>query len=66
MPANSLVTKEEKAKQHNVAKDLRISPGKPLPKGSIGSYQRKDMGEIAEDLLSLWGIVKIDSPVYQK
>ena len=58
MSANSLVTKEETAKQRNVSKVLRISPGKPLPTWPIAYYERKGMGGISEDLVSLWGSCK--------
>ena len=64
--AKTLLTQEEKAKQYNVAKVLRISPCNPLSKGPVASYKRKDMGGIADDLVALWEIVKNDSPVYQK
>ena len=67
MSANSLITKEEKAKQYNAGQDLRARPGKPLSKGSLAAYQRKDSGEIAEDLVSLWEKVKKnDPPAYRK
>ena len=58
--------KKKKAKQYNVSKVLRISPGNPLHKGSRASYKRKDMGGIADGLVALWEIAKNDSPVYQK
>ena len=55
-----------KTKQYNVEKVLRITPCNPLSKGPLSSYRRKDMGKIADDLASLWGIVKNDPPGYQK
>ena len=66
MSANSLITKEEKAKQYNMEKVPLARPGRPLSKGPIASYKRKDSGGIAEDLVSLWGKVKNDPLVYQK
>ena len=66
MPANSLVTQEEKAKQHNVEKAPRIIPEKPLSKGPLESCKRKDMAGIGEDLFPLRGIVKNDASFFQK
>ena len=59
-------TQEEKAKQYSTPNALRPRPGKPLSKGPISSYQRKDSKKIDEDLVSLWEQVKNDSPAYQR
>ena len=64
MSAHSLNTQEDKDKRYNMAKVLRPRPGKPLSKGSLESYKRKDSGEIAEDIASLRGKSKNDSPPY--
>ena len=66
MSANRLNTQEEKARRYNMAKVLRGRPGKPLPKGSIESYRRKDSGRITEYIASLRGKVKNDAPAYRK
>ena len=49
-----------------MAKVLRTGTDKPLSKGPLASYQRKDSEQIAGDIVSLWEKVKNDAPVYQK
>ena len=67
MSLRSLQTQEEeKAKRHSTANDARARPGKPLTKCPLSSYQRKDSGEIADDIVSLWGQVENDSPANRK
>ena len=52
MSANSLVMREAKAQQQNVAKAPLVRAGKPPSKGPMASYKRKDMGGISDDLAS--------------
>ena len=44
---------KKKAKQYSTANAVRARPGKPLAKGPLASYQRKDSEQIAEDRGSL-------------
>ena len=64
MSAVPLITQEEKAKQYNISNAPRISDGDPRSKRSLASYERNDMGEVSENLVSLWEIVKNGPPVY--
>ena len=52
------------AKHYNTLNPIGARPGKPLDKGKLASYRQKDSGEIAGDLVSIWQLVKNDSPIY--
>ena len=66
MSPNSLHPQEGKAKHYNAINDIRVRPGKPLAKGPLASYQRKDLERAADELVALWRRVKDDAPVYLK
>ena len=55
-----------KSRRNNVSNVLLVRAGKPLSKGPLASYKRKDMVPIPDDLSSLWKFVKNDAPVYLK
>ena len=40
-------------------------PGKPLSKGPLSPNQNKDLEQIADELVPIWGHIKDDAPVYQ-
>ena len=50
MALNSLQTQEEKANQYSTANADRAMSGKPLDKGSLASYQRKDSEKLLTTL----------------
>ena len=64
MPAQSLIKQEEKTNRRNIESALRFRAGKPLFKGSLSSFKRKDMDKVSANLVSLWELVKNDSPIY--
>ena len=66
MAPNLIKSKEVRANHFDSHKSTMAMPGKPLAKGSISSYQRKDLELIADELLSIWEHLKADSPVYRK
>ena len=59
-----LQSQEENAKHYNGVSAIRVRHGKPLDKGSLESYQRKDLGKAADELRPppIWGKVKNDPP----
>ena len=53
--ANSRKSQEAMGKHFNAPEDLRGRPCGPIDKGSLSSYRRKDLEQIADDLVSIWG-----------
>ena len=66
MSPNALQSREERGKHYNTLNSICVRPGKHLDKGSVASYQQKDLERAAAELVSIWGKVKNDSPVYLK
>ena len=62
---NLIISQEEKSSHFNLHNNNTAMPGKPPAKGSLSSYQNKDIEQIADELVSIWGRLKAYSPVYQ-
>ena len=65
MGPNLIKSQEESGNHFNSHKAYRVRPGKPLAEGFLAAYRNKDLGGIADGLVSFWEHLKADSPGYQ-
>ena len=64
-PKLIIISQGERDNHFNSHNADRLSPGKPRAKGSLSSYQIKDLEQIADGLVGIWERIKADSPVYR-
>ena len=65
MPLNLIKSLAERDNHFNPHNATRDRPCKPLAKGALSPSRNKDLEPAAEELGSIWGYLKDDSPVYQ-
>ena len=56
-------SQEESSRHFDTSKAVRVRPCKPLAKGSLSSYQRKDLEQTADELVTIWEHLKYRVPV---